>query len=190
MYRQAIEIGTHATVIGMNASHRDAAFCALLDTTELTRDLLTNSLTNAVVIYTADQQIIPWCLTTDRHDNMPLCKVICEQIASILFDHPNLTVSIRWIPGTASFLLLKCIVEVASTAAANIGPAAQHTPPTMAALKQAAKLNALKEWEHSWLANPRQGPAYQALHHPPSGQPPEFITRIEGFARPVFCTAI
>jgi hypothetical protein len=174
----------------MNVSYRDAAFCALLDTTKLTKDLLTNSPTNTVVIHTADQQIIPWCLTTDRHDNVPLCKVICEQIATILFDHPNLTISIRWIPGTASFLPLKRIIKVASTVAANIGLAAQHTPPTMAALKQAVKLNALKEWEHSWLADPCQGPAYRALHHLPSGQPPEFIAGIEGFAQPIFCTAI
>jgi hypothetical protein len=190
VYRQAVEIGSHATIVSMNVSHRDVAFHALLDATKLTKDLLTNSLTNAVVIYTADQQIILWCLTTDRHDNVPLCKAICKQITTILFDHPNLTISIRWIPGTASFLLLKHIVEVTSTAAANIGPAAQHTLPIMAALKQAAKLNALKEWEHSWLTDPHQGPAYWALHHPPSGQPLEFIARIEGFAQPIFCTAI
>jgi hypothetical protein len=41
-----------------------------------------------------------------------------------------------------------------------------------------------------FLADPRWNPAYRALHHPPSGQPPDFVSGIEDFARPVFCTAI
>jgi hypothetical protein len=161
-----------------------------VDAVELAKDLLTTSTTNSVIIYTADHQIIPWCLTTDRHDNAAACKAVCELISTILFDHPGTTISVRWIPGSTSFLLLKHLLEVATASAAASDPTEPQAPATIAALKQKAKLDALKVWEKVWLADPRHNPAYRALHHPPSGQPPDFISGIKSFARPIFCTAI
>jgi hypothetical protein len=37
---------------------------------------------------------------------------------------------------------------------------------------------------------PSPNPAFRALHHTPSGQPPDFLQGIASTARPVFCTAI
>jgi hypothetical protein len=99
-------------------------------------------------------------------------------------------VTISWIPGSTGFLPLKCILEVTSNAAAMIDLTRQQPPPTIAALRHKAKLNALTEWEKIWLEDPCRNPAYCTLHHPPSGQPLEFTTGIESSARPIFCTAL
>jgi hypothetical protein len=85
---------------------------------------------------------------------------------------------------------LKCILEVATVAATVTNPDVPGAPLTIAALKQTVNDNILKEWEKIWLANPHQNPTYCALHHPPLGQALEFISEIESFAHPIFCTAI
>jgi hypothetical protein len=189
-FRKGREVGSQATTLDMNASHRDAAFCMLVDATELAKDMLVTSPTSSVIIYTANHQVIPWCLITDRHNNALACRKINEMLATILFNHPNTTVSIRWIPGSASFHPLKRILEVAINAATNANPAIPQAPPSIAALKQSVKLKSLEDWEKIWLADPCQNPAYHALHHPPLGQVLEFVARIENFARLVFCTTI
>jgi hypothetical protein len=121
-YKQAKEVGTQATMVGMNASHKDTTFHALLDAVELTKHILTSSLVNSVMIYTANHQVILWCLTTDRHDNAVACRAVCESLSTTLFDHPNTSLTIRWIPRSAGFLPLKCILKVAMASAAATDP--------------------------------------------------------------------
>jgi hypothetical protein len=75
-------------------------------------------------------------------------------------------------------------MESATTATTHL--ADQQPPPTIAAIKLSAKTKALVEWKEVWLTDSCQNPAYCALHHPPSGQPLEFITRIESFTWPIF----
>jgi hypothetical protein len=189
-FKRGRELNSKATTVGTEASHRDTAFHALADTAKLAKNILDTNPSNSVTIYMADHQVILWCLTTDKHDNALTCRTIRETLSTILFNHPNTNISIRWIPGTASFHPLKRLLEVATAAAAAVNPSDPQPPPTIAALKSAAKSCALQEWERVWLTDPRRNPAYRALHHPPSGQPPEFISGIKSFARPVFCTAI
>jgi hypothetical protein len=122
-FRKGREVGSLATILGMNASHRDAAFGTLVDAIELTKDVLVTYPTGLVIIYTADHQVIPWCLISDRHDNALACRRINKMLTTILFNHPNTMVSIRWIPGLASFHPLKCILEVAVDTATNTNPA-------------------------------------------------------------------
>jgi hypothetical protein len=129
-------------------------------------------------------------MSTKRHDNVMMCKAICESLAVILFNHPDTNISISWIPGTTGIPPLKHILEIASTTAATVDPMGQDTPPTIAALREKAKHQALEEWKQLWLADPRQNLAYHALHHPPLGEPPEFMARIESFTHPIFCTTI
>jgi hypothetical protein len=179
-----------AIPLSPNASHKDATFHALLVAAELTRHILTTSLANSVTIFTADHQILPWCMSTGRHDNVTMCKAIHESLAAILFDHLDTSISLSWIPGTTGIPPLNCILEVATTAAASADLAVQDVPPTIAALREDAKCQALKEWEKLWLADPHWNLAYCALHHLPSGQPPDFMARIEMFTHPTFCTAI
>jgi hypothetical protein len=174
----------------MNTSHKNAAFHALAVAAELTRVLLTASLVDSVIIYTADHQIILWCLITDRHDDALACRAISKMLMNILFDHPYTTVSIRWVPGTASFHPLKCILDVAINAVAAANLTDPQAPLTIMALKQMAKDNVLKDWEKIWLTDPQHNPTYHTLHHPPLGQAPEFVSGIESFACPIFCTAI
>jgi hypothetical protein len=157
-------------------------FQALVDAMELARDMLTTSTANSVIIYIADHQIIPWCLTTDRHNNVTACKVVCEIISTILFNHPNTTISISWIPGSTGFLPLKHLLDIATAMAAISDPTELQAPSTIAALKHKAKLDVLSEWEQIWLADPCCNPAYCTLHHPLLGQPPDFISGIKGFA--------
>jgi hypothetical protein len=189
-FRKGIEIGAQHSVIGHHASHRDAAFQALVDATTLAKNLLTTSPSSSIIIYTADHFVIPWCQTTDRHDNAKACRAVCDTIADILFTHGDTTLSIRWIPGHGSFLPLKRLTEVASAAAGEAEQEPQPAAATIAALQAGARTKSLENWEQIWLKEPRRDPAYRALHHPPSGEPPEFIVGIASAARPVFCTAI
>ena len=184
------EVGSHSTVIGQQAAHRDAAFQALVDAATLTRNLLIISPASSVTIYTADQFVIPWCQTTDRHDNAKACRAVCNTIADILFTHVNTTLSIKWIPGHGNFHPLKRLLEVATAAAREVEPDPRPPPASIAALQADARARALTEWEQVWLNDPRRNPAYRALHHPPSGKPPEFMVGIAEAARPVFCTAV
>jgi hypothetical protein len=170
--------------------HRDATFQALVDAATLTRNLLITSPKSSVIIYTADHFAIPWCQATDRHDNAKACRMVCDTIANILFTHANTAVSIRWIPGHGSFHPLKRLMEVASAAAAETEPDPQPQAAMIATLKADARAQSLADWEQIWLEDPRRNPAYRALHHPPSGEPPEFMVGIASAARPVFCTAI
>jgi hypothetical protein len=190
VFRKGREVGSQATTLGTNTSHRDTAFCMLVDATELAKDVLITSLTSSVIIYTTDHQVIPWCLISDRHNNALACRRINKTLTTILFNHPNTTVSIRWIPGLASFHPLKHILEVAIDAATNANPAIPQAPLSIAALKQSAKLKSLEDWEKIWLADPHRNPAYHTLHHPQLGQVLEFITGIESSACLVFCTTI
>ena len=189
-YQQGKEVGSKATPVGLNASHKDASFQAMMDAVELAKTALAGAPARTVNILTADHQIIPWLLNTDKHGNAAACRSICESLAFTLFDHPGTMVTISWIPGSIGFLPLKLILETASNAAATIDLTEQQPPPTIAALQHEAKLKALADWEEIWLKDLRRNPAYRALHHPPSGQPPEFTSGIESFARPVFCTAL
>jgi hypothetical protein len=75
-------------------------------------------------------------------------------LSTILFNHPNANISIRWILGTASFHPLKCLLEVATAAAATFDPAELQIPPTVTALKATAKTQTLSDWEWIWLADP------------------------------------
>jgi ribonuclease HI len=133
-YRRGVEIGSQATVIGQHASHRDAAFQALVDATTLARDMLTTSPAPSVVIYTADHFVIPWCQTTDRHENAKACRAVCNTIAEVLFTHAEVVLSIKWIPGHSNFHPLTRLAEVATSAAREAAPNPQPTPTTVAAL--------------------------------------------------------
>jgi hypothetical protein len=77
---------------------------------------------------TADHQIILWLLITDKHDNVAVCRSICESLAFTLFNHPDMMVTISWIPGSTGFLPLKRILEIASNAAATVDLTEQHPP--------------------------------------------------------------
>jgi hypothetical protein len=161
-----------------------------VDVTTLARDMLTTSPAPSVVIYTADHFVIPWCQTTDRHENVKACRAVCNTIAEVLFTHAEVVLSIKWIPGHSNFHPLTRLVEVATSVAREAAPNLQLTPTTVAALQAATVTKAISEWEQVWFKDPRQNPAYQALHHPLSGKPPEFMAGIATAARPIFCTAI
>jgi hypothetical protein len=185
------EIGHLASVIGQHASHRDAAFQALVEATTLAKNLLITFPLASVIIYTADHFIIPWCQTTDRHENAKACRAVCNTVADILFTHEATTISIKWIPGHNKFHPLNRLLEIATaTAARETERAPQPAAATITALKVATRNKALTEWEEIWRKEPRRSPVYRALHHPPSGEPPEFVVGIASAARPVFCTAI
>jgi hypothetical protein len=138
-FRRGREVGSQATPLGPNTSHKDATFCTLLDAVELTRHILTTPPANSATIYTVNHQILPWCMSTKRHDNTLTCKAICESLTMILFDHPDTNISISWIPGMTGILPLNHILEVASTVAAMADLMGQDTPPTIAALREKAK---------------------------------------------------
>jgi hypothetical protein len=104
-----------------------------------------------VTILTTDHQIIPWLLITDKHDNVAVCRSICESLAFTLFDHPDMMVTISWIPGSTGFLPLKHVLEIASNAAATVDLTEQHPPPTIAALQHEAKLKPLKTGRRSGI---------------------------------------
>jgi hypothetical protein len=153
-FRQGRELNLQATTVGMEVSHRDTAFHTLVDAAKLAKNILDTNPSNLVIIYMADHQIIPWCLTTDKHDNTLMCRMIGETLSTILFNHPNTNISIRWIPGTASFHPLKHLLEVATAAATAVNLTDLQPLPTIAALKSAAKSCALQEWEWVWLTDP------------------------------------
>jgi hypothetical protein len=94
VFKQRREVGSQATTMGPNTSHKDASFSALVDAVELTKDMLSDSPTRSVLIYTADHHVIPWCTNTGRHNNTTASRMISEALATILFKHPNTTVSI------------------------------------------------------------------------------------------------
>ena len=152
--------------------------------------MLTSSPSPSVTVYTANQHIIPWCQTTDRHDNAAACKSICDTTADIHFTFPGTSMAIRWVPGSASFSPLKRLQEIALDAATAADPTHHPAAKSIAALREDARRQVLSDWEQVWLKDPRRDPAYRAVQHPPSGQPPEFMLGIAGFARPIFCTAI
>jgi hypothetical protein len=185
-YQQGKEVGAQASPVSLNASHKDASFRAVVDAVELAKTTLAGAPAHAVTILTADHQIILWLLITDKHNNAAVCRSICESLAFTLFDHPNTMVTISWIPGSTGFLPLKHILEIASNAAAMVDLTEQHPPPTIVALQHEAKLKALEDWEEIWHKDPHRSPVYHALHHPPLGQPLEFTSGIESFARPFF----
>jgi hypothetical protein len=123
--------------------------------------LLTSHVQSVLIMYTVDHHIISWCQITDRRDNAAAYKVVCDTIADILFPHPATSVSIRWVPGSASFRPLKLLQEIATEAAAIADPA-----PTITA------------------------PAYRAFHRPPSGHHPDLMLGIANSTRPVLFIAI
>jgi hypothetical protein len=183
-------VGHQATVLGQNSSARDAAFRAVADAASLARDLLAGSPSPSISILSADHFVLPYCQVTDRHDNADSCKAICDTIMDLLATHPASTCTIRWIPGKASFLPLERLQNIAIDAAARAAPDLIITTPTIEALRVASRQQSITDWEQIWLDDPRTNPAYQALHHPPSGEPPDFIQGISTSSRPVFCTAI
>jgi hypothetical protein len=93
---------------------------------ELAKNVLITSPASSVAIYTTDHQIIPWIMNTDRHDNILVCRMICNTLATTLFNHPDTTISISWIPDSASFLLLKCILGITTETVANISKPDMH----------------------------------------------------------------
>ena len=185
-----MEVGTQASTISHHTSHRDTAFQALVDVATLTRNSLTISPASFVIIYIADHFTIPWCQTMDRHNNMKVCKVVCELITEILFSHMNTTLMIKWILGHSSFYPLKCLMEVAQAKAAEMAPPPAPLLATPTVFQDVARAQALWAWEEVWQKDPRYNLVYQALHHPPSGVPPEFMEGIATAARPIFCMAI
>lgn len=103
------------------------------------------------------------------------CRLLCETLTTTLFDFPDTEVTISWIPDSADFprppsngySTLQSTQQPQSTQLLT-----KAHPPTIAAIRHKGKLKALEEWEKIWLKDPRRNPAYRALHHPPSGQPP------------------
>jgi hypothetical protein len=104
--------------------------------------------------------------------------------------NPDMTISIRWIPGKMSFQPLERLQTLAVEATAHAVPDLDLTTPTPTALKIRAKQKALTEWEQVWLDDPCTNPAYRALHHPPSLEPPDFIKGVGTASRTIFCTAV
>jgi hypothetical protein len=93
-FRQGQEVGHQATVLGQNASAREAAFHAVADAAVLARNLLTNSSSPSITLLTADQYVIPYCQVTDCHNNTTTCRAICNTMSSILAMHPDMILSI------------------------------------------------------------------------------------------------
>jgi hypothetical protein len=139
-------IGAQASLVGLNTSHKDASFQAVVDMVELAKITLAGASTYMVTILTIDHQIILWLLITDKHNNVAVYRSICESLAFTLFNHPNMIVTISWILGLTGFLPLKHVLEVASNAAAIVDPTEQH-PPLSSWLWHEAKLKALADWE-------------------------------------------
>jgi hypothetical protein len=189
-FRRGQEVGQRVTVLGQNASARDAAFRAVADAADLARELLAGSPSPSVSLLTADHFVLPYCQVTDRHDNAEACKAICDTISDLLATHPASTCAIRWFPGTASFLPLERLQNIAIDAAARTAPDLLIAAPTVEALRVISRQEAFTDWEQIWHDNPRINPAYRALHHPPSNDPPDFVQGIATSSRPVFCTAI
>jgi hypothetical protein len=139
-FRRGQEVGHRVTVLGQNASARDAAFHAVADAADLTRDLLADSPSPSVSILTADHIVLPYCQVTDRHDNAEACKAICDTISDLLATHPASTCAIRWLPGTASFLPLERLQNIATDEAAHTAPDLLITAPTIDIAETSGKM--------------------------------------------------
>jgi hypothetical protein len=126
----------------------------------------------------------------DRHDNANACKAVYNLIADMLFTLTDTTVSIHWVLGSGSFLLLKRLAKVATMAATMAGPDLQPHPATITALCLTTKLKSITEWELIWQKDPHRNPVYCTLHHPPNGSLPEFMQGIVDSACPVFYMAV
>jgi hypothetical protein len=117
-FRHNREVGHRATVLGQNASARDAAFQAVADAADLAKDLLAGSPSPSpsVKIFTTDHYVLPYCQVTDCHNNAKTCRAICDTAADILSTYPAMTLSINWIPGKCSFRPLEQIRTSVATA--------------------------------------------------------------------------
>jgi hypothetical protein len=160
-FRQGIELDSQATPVGMNTPHRDALFHTMVDTTELAKNILDTAPSNLVIIYMADHQIIPWCLTMDRHDNTLVCRTIGETLSTILFNHLNTNISIRWILGTASFHPLKHLLEVATAAVATMDLAAPQPPLPLQHSSSPLSLKPFKNGNRSGSSTPTVTPCIE-----------------------------
>ena len=189
-YKRDQEIDRRTTVVGQNASSREAGFRAVADATALAKDLLGIFPSSSVMIFTADHFVLPYCQITDRHDNASACRAICNSTAAILDTHTNTTLSLGWLPGKTSFRPLERLQELAIEAAALAPPDLDLSNPSPEALRVLAKNKALEAWSQAWLDTPRTSPVYRALHHPPSLEPLEFIRGVRAAPRPIFCTAV
>jgi hypothetical protein len=189
-FRQGQEVGHQATVLGQNALAREVAFHAVVDAAVLARNLLMNSLSPSITLLTANQYVIPYCQVTDHHDNTTTCRAICDTVLLILAMHPDTTLSIWWIPGKISFQPLERLQAITIEATAHVIPDLNLAAPSTEALQVLARHEALLEWEKVWLEDPCSNLAYQALHHPPTFKPPEFIRGIGSTPHPIFCTAV
>jgi hypothetical protein len=158
---------------------------------ELAKLTLASSPSLSVLIYTADHLVLPYCQITDRHDNAAACRTVCSFITDSLVSHPDTSITLQWMPGTASFQPLKRIQEIAIEAAARVPQGeAVLTSPTIPALRDISRRKAFLDWEEEWRANPRRSPVHRALIHPPSGETPDFMAGIAKSSRLVFCTAV
>jgi hypothetical protein len=81
---------------------------------------------------------------------------------------------------------LQEIAVEAANAATPEEPIRVLTPPTITALRDKARRQALTDWGQTWLDDPRRGSTFRALTHPLSGQHPEFMLGIAGAPRPCF----
>ena len=121
-YKCDQEIDRRITVVGQNASSREAGFCTVADTTALAKDLLGIFPSSSVMIFTADHFVLPYCQITDRHDNARACRAICDSTAAILDTHINTTLSLGWLPGKTLFHPLEHLQELTIEAAALTPP--------------------------------------------------------------------
>jgi hypothetical protein len=133
-FRQGQEIGHQVSILGQNASTRDAAFQAVANAADLAKDTLAGSPSSSVTILTADHFVLPYCQITDHHDNATACRAICDTAATILSTHPTTTLSIRWIPGKMSFQPLERLQNIVIAVAAQAAPDLLITAPTPDAL--------------------------------------------------------
>jgi hypothetical protein len=111
-FRQGHKVRHHSTILGQNASAREAAFQALVDATALVEDIVANSPSTSITLLMADHFVLPYCQITDCHDNAATCRAICDTVGTILTTHTNMKFSIRWILGKLSFYPLECLQTI------------------------------------------------------------------------------
>jgi hypothetical protein len=164
------EIGHRSLVLGHNAKTWDAAFQALVLAADLAKDTLPNFPSLFVSIFTADPVVLSYCQITERHDNAASCQALYDLIASTLFAHPDISISLQWIPGKASILPLKQIQDIAVEAATAAQGQVALTAPSIPVLRDIARHEASSTWEQDWLDSPHCASVFKALiHRPTSG---------------------
>jgi hypothetical protein len=128
-FQQNQEVGHRVTLLGQNASARDAAFHAVSDGAGLAKDLLAGSPSPSVTILSTDHFVLPYFQITDRHDNAVACRAICDTVAATLSTHPTAALSIRLGTRQYFFPALQTSSSHRSRGNSPPGPRCDHLSP-------------------------------------------------------------